>query len=318
MNKFTVILLLVFLSRSLYAQTTPQDTSSRALEAELMKLLDSVSKPANTINLSLGISNKLFSVNNNTVNTAQTQVNKIYFTPAVAYLHKSGLSFSVMPFLASDSGSLTVYQTAISPSYDYSDKKTGFGISYTRYLADHRSYNSNAVYQNDLYGYIKKRNGYIQPSLSLGYSTGKFREINIYTIMLINPRTFRDSTHNSIKTFSLSAGLEHSFNKTGIFNAKDGISFIPKLMLNASSEKFSSLHVNKNIPPILLRSGRIRSRSQQTKSPFAFQSLALSLDAVYTIGKIYIDPNLYLDYYLPQTTEDRFTSVFSVSFGYSF
>lgn len=317
MTKLIVLLLSVSIATSSYGQTTPQDSLSLSLGEDLMRLLDSVSKRRSTINLSIGIGNKLFSINNSTINT-QIQVNKIYFTPAVAYLHKSGLSLSVMPYLASDSGRFKVYQTALSPAYDYSDKKTGFGISYTRYLADHNSYNSNAIYQNDFYGYIKRRKGIIQPSLSIGYSTGKYREINVLTFTLINPVTIRDSTQNSIKTFSLSGGAEHMFQINSIFSNRDGLSVIPKLMINATSEKFRSVHTNKNIPPRLLRSRRIKSRVQQTNSPIAFQSLALSMDAVYTIGNFFIGPNLYLEYYLPQTNETRFSTVFSVSLGYSF
>jgi hypothetical protein len=34
--------------------------------------------------------------------------------------------------------------------------------------------------------------------------------------------------------------------------------------------------------------------------------------------KFFIEPVVYLDYYLPETTENRFSAIFSVNAGFSF
>lgn len=322
MTKIPALFFCLFIIQFSKAQKPAEDHSAKktdtgVLDADLMGLLNDSAETKTYTEISLGIGNKLFSVKNNTVNTSQIQVNKLYYTPALAYHHKSGFSISLMPYLASANGSLKVYQTAISPAYDYADKKIGTGISYTRYIANNNSFNSDALYQNDFYAYVKGKKGFIQPEISLGYSTGKFKEINIDTIHSMNPIIIRDSTKNSIKDFSLSAGIGHLFKIMDIFRTGDDIGITPQIMLTAGSEKYLSAHINKNIPAIVKRSKRIRQRSQTNNSPLALQSLAFSLNADYSIGKFSVNPNVYVDYYLPQTTSKRLSSVYSVTFAFS-
>ena len=320
MTKMPALFFCLLIIQFCKAQKPAEDHSSKktnteSFDADLIALLNNSAEKESYFEVSIGIGNKLFSVKNNTVNTGQTQVSKLYYTPAVAYHHKSGLSLSLMPFLASYNGSLKIYQTAISPAYDYTDKKIGTGVSYTRYIADNNSFNSDAVYQNDFYGYVKGKKGFIQPEISIGYTTGKFKEINIDTIHLVNPIIIRDSTQNTIKDFSISAGIGHLFKIKDILHDGDDIAITPQIMLTAGSEKYLSAHINKNIPAIVKRSKRIRQRSQANNSPLALQSLAFTIDASYSTGKFSISPNVYLDYYLPKTTSKKLSSVYSVTLG---
>ena len=284
---------------------------------DLLKLLDSTETPHSTIKLSIGIGNKLFSLKNNSLNTSQSEVNKIYYTPSISYYHKSGLSIGIMPYLTDNNGSLKIYQTAISPSYDFDNKFISTGISYTHYFADNKSYNNNSIYQHDIYSYIQYTKSYIKPILSLGYSTGNFKEINVFTFDRFNA-TVKDSTKNNIKNFSVSAGIEHSFVADSIFSHNDGLVFTPQLMLLAGSEKQISTHLNKAYDILLKRSKKIKSRTQTTKAGLALQSLALSLNATYSFGKFFFVPNIYTDYFLPETTDKKITTVFSIAFGVSF
>ncbi len=284
---------------------------------ELLKLLDSTKTPHSRVEISVGIGNKLFSVKNNSLNTSQSEVNKIFYTPSISYYHKSGLSMGIMPYLTDNNSSLKIYQTAIIPAYEFENKSISTGISYTHYFADNKSYNNNSVYQHDIYSYIQYTKSYINPILSFGYSTGNFKEINTFTLQLLNSRTVRDSTSNTIKNFSVSAGIEHSFTADSIFSNNDGFLFTPQLMLLAGSEKQTTTHLNKAYDILLKRNKKIKSRTQTTTAGLALQSLALSLNATYNFGKFFLSPNIYTDYYLPETTEKKLTTVFSVAFGVS-
>jgi hypothetical protein len=175
MKKIVTILFLLGISVAVNAQKiTAAKTIVDSLEELnlLMEMLDSLDKPKSYFDVSIGIGNKLFSVKNNSVNASQTQVNKIFFTPSIAYHHKSGFSIAITPYLTSDSGAMKVYQTALTPSYDYAGDNFAAGISYTRYVADNTSYNTNATYQNDLFAYFKYTKTVIEPSLSLGFANG--------------------------------------------------------------------------------------------------------------------------------------------------
>jgi uncharacterized protein with PQ loop repeat len=80
------------------------------------------------------------------------------------------------------------------------------------------------------------------------------------------------------------------------------------------------MQAQKNLATFVQKSKKLKSKSltQSANSAFALQSLALSLSTAYTIGNFSISPNLYIDYYLPATTENRLSTIFSLTIGYSF
>lgn len=323
MKKIYSLLFITFSCLSVSAQTPDKNLVIDSLvEINLLEsLLDSLDKPKSYFEISLGVGNKLFSVHNNAINSAATQEKKLFYTPSIAYYHKSGFNISLTPYITSDSSAIKVYQTALTPGYDFASNNIGFGISYTRYLADTKSYNSKATYQNDLYAYFKYTKSFIEPSISIGFAEGKYKEINLVTIPILGiPKLFKDSVTNSIKDFSLSVGIEHGFSFDSVFSTKGNLLFTPQLVLNAGSEKFTAAHTNKNLATFVQKSKKLKSKSltQSANSAFALQSLALSLSTAYTIGNFSISPNLYIDYYLPATTENRLSTIFSLTIGYSF
>jgi hypothetical protein len=316
-----VLSLLTFIVFALFVHA--QDTTfNKALADELIAMLDSLEAPKSYVNFSLGIGNRSFSVNNNSVNASQSQVNKLYYTPSIGYFHKSGFGISVSPYLTVENGSLKNYQTAITPSFDYESNKIAAGISFTKFITDTKSYTSNSTYQNDLYTYLKYTKSYIQPILMVGYSSGKFNDIS-YDSVFGPPPNYRllaikkDSTKNVVKDFSVSLGIEHTFTIDSLFSKNAYLTFTPQLVLNAGSEKFTSTITNTRRVTNATRNNRLKSLTLTDNAAFAFQSIALSLSAEYYIGNFAISPNLYIDYYLPATTEKRLSNVFSLSVSYS-
>jgi hypothetical protein len=323
MQKLLFLLSFIFSVTLLSAQTVTKQNIADSLEdAKLfLAMLDSLDeKPANYFELSLGIGNGSFSVNNNSVNASQAQVSKLYYTPSIGYNHKSGFGIAVTPYFTTDNGNLKTYQTAITPSYDYESNKISTGISFTKFITDTKSYTSNSTYQNDLYAYLKYTKSYIQPILSIGYAFGTFKERTfVDSITILNRRiAIFDSTKNDIKDFSISLGIEHIFNLESVFTKKGTLTFTPQVVLNAGSEKFKSTITNSRRVAAATRTNRLKSLTQNADSPFAFQSIALSLSTDYYIGNFVISPNFYIDYYLPPTAEKRLTNVFSFSVGYTF
>lgn len=324
MQKLLLLSFVFICTINLSAQTSNEKKVLDSLEdAKLfLALLDSLDeKPTSYFNVSLGVGNGSFSVNNNSVNATQAQVNKLYYTPSIAYHHKSGVGISITPYFTTIDGNLKTYQTAITPSYDYESNKISTGISFTKFIADTKSYTSNSTYQNDLYAYFKSTKSYIQPILTIGYASGTFNEISFRDSLKLPNRTIAifDSTKNDIKDFSVSLGIEHVFNFDSVFTKKGTLTFTPQIVVNAGAEKFKSTITNRRAAAAVATGNRrLKSLTQSANSPFAFQSIAFSLSADYYIGNFIISPNFYIDYYLPATTQKRLSNVFSFSVGYAF
>ncbi|MBK9484762.1 MAG: hypothetical protein IPO01_05990 [Chitinophagaceae bacterium] len=80
------------------------------------------------------------------------------------------------------------------------------------------------------------------------------------------------------------------------------------------SDKLTQIHTNKVFDRPALSS---RKKSDYSNK-FQVQSVAASLDFTYMIKKFFIQPIVYFDYYLPETTENRFSAIFSITAGFSF
>jgi hypothetical protein len=325
-SKNVLLLLLNCCFFSAMAQTdslSKQDKAaldSMVKNDELLQLINE--KPKNSIDISVGIGNGSFSSDNNAANATGVN-NQLIFTPAITYRIKNGFSFGVTGFIANDGNSkASLYQTGLSGAYDYYGRKVTAGISYTRFLADNKKYNSRSLYQNDFYGYIKKAKGIIIPSLSMGYTAGTYKAADFVSLNLKRPLqsdtliTGNDSTDNKASYFSISGGIEHSFSFYNIFSKNDGLDFVPALLINAGSDKISQTHTNK----IFNRKGGTLAKRKKTtaSNTLQVQSIAASFDFTYSVGKFFLQPNLYLDYYLPPTTTNRLSALFSLTAGFSF
>lgn len=323
MHKFLIALILLFVVASATAQTTTESALDSMFKQDpFFQMLDSLGKepPRSSVDINVGVGNRLFSLNNKALTAEQANVSKLIFTPSVSYFHKSGLGFSVTGFLGSDAGKLSLFQTGLTPSYDYIGNKVTAGISYTRYLLNKSLTVSPSPFQNDLYAYVNAAKGALQPGLAIGYASGKHKE---YTDTVISrpsplpPVRIRDTTTYKIKDLSLIASVKHDFSWYNLLSNKDGLLVTPQLMLIGGSQTYSAKSTTVAVTrrrETLLRSNRLST--DQTK--FTLQSAAFSLDVDYSIGQFYVRPQLYLDYYLPATTGNRLAATFNCVLGISF
>jgi hypothetical protein len=323
------IYLLIFIIAAGFSVAVAQRDSLSAKDKALLdsvmendEFLKMMKEPVkNSVDIGIGFGNGAFSSDNNAANATGID-NKIIFTPSIIYHIKYGFSFGVTGFLTSDSANkLELYQTGIIAAYDYYGKKMLAGFSYTRYLSDKNKYNTKSLYQNDIYGYIKKAHGILQPGIALGYANGNYREVSFTSFILKRPlrgdtliKGF-DSTDNKTSYFSASVSVGHEFSFYKLFCKEDGLEFTPSVIVNMGSDKNSQTHTNKIFDRFRKLSG---VKKTESNNKFQLQSVAASFDFTYGIGKFFLQPNIYLDYYLPETTAKRFTTIFSVSAGLSF
>jgi hypothetical protein len=323
MQKINLCIAALFLCLSVFSQT---DSLSKADKAaldsmmkndEFLKMLNE--KEKNSLDISFGIGNAAFSSYNQAANATGVN-NQVILNPSVMYRLKNGLSFGATGYLTNDgTGKMELYQTGLLAGYDYYGDNVNAGITYTHFLSDKNKYNSKSLYQHDFYGYLKKAKGAIQPGLSIGYSKGNSKEASFAQFLLrrpLNPRGDTlikgiDSVDNKASYFSASAIAEHNFNFTSVFDASDQFAFTPALLINFGSDKLTQVHTNK----IFNRPALSSRKKVQATNTFELQSLGLSLDASYGIGKFFVQTNLYLDYYIPETTSKRLTSIYSLAIG---
>ncbi len=326
MYKFLFLLIFSFVGSAAVAQQLD------SLSKEDIRLLDSMfnndefiklmmKKERSYVDVSIGMGNRTFSINNNALNAGQAQTDKIYYTPGVSYFHKSGLALSLSGYIADDNGKLKMYQYAISPSYTYSNKKFTAGISYTRFIEGSNAGFDISPFKNDFYASAVYKKTWIQPGVSIGYSFGKQKEYFDTAFWFLNRvRHIRDTITTKLSSLSVTLSAAHEWSFYKLFGKKDALKLRPVLMLNGGSQKWVTSHSNNFIDrrPFVQNYLKRRFGDGTSKAKFEVQSLAFSAAATYFFGNFYLQPQLYLDYYLPTTTEKKLISLFSLTAGFSF
>ncbi len=293
---------------------------SAAILLDLMNLIDSTSGKTSYVFVSANVGNRLFSLHNNQLNAKQSTSSTLVYNPSAGYFHKSGFSFSAGAYLLNDAvKGFGVTQYSITPAFDLTGSDNfSFGASYTRnFVKDEFSSYSSPI-QNDFYTSFAYKKPWIEPGISFGYSTGEYKQSIIKDTTINNiRRVIYDTATSKLTSFSMMLSASHSFDWYGLLKKGDGFDIAPALLLNFGSSNTNISH-NTNAPNLLrLLTKKGKLRRQQTNK-FQAESLGLNIDCNYTIGNFSLNPQLYLDYYLPSTTEQKFTQVFTLSVGYSF
>jgi hypothetical protein len=317
-----------------------------SIEQELDALLElyAQKKSKSHINFSLALNNTQLSLNNLTLNAQQNDPGTS-ISPTIEYFHKSGLSISYSNFLLLKEKKYGIIQQAISPGYTFSrDKKIDFGIYYTHFIKYDDFLKYASPYDHDAFFFIRWNTKYVQPALSFGYSIGQYGENTTSIGELKLKRPLRGDTvinfqiYDTIKVklndFSSSISLRKKF----VFESRtpgNYIIFTPSLtclfiqntydVTYKSASAFSSrteLILKKR--PLLADNLRRQIRTQfpdlnQTRgflnsTEFAMQSIGVNLDLTANFNKYYINPRIYLDYYL-MSSENKFNLFFSLQTG---
>lgn len=318
MPKLTFLILFFFSASFARGQTDSLSKEDRlALDSmfkndEFIRLL--YGKPKSYFDIRLGAGNQLLSTKNNNVNAASLK-SKFALIPAVAYNDKSGFGLALSGFFASDSGTFKPYQYAVNPYFEYYNKSVNLGVYYTRYIFNKASGFSPNPFQNAYYFNFVYIKTFIEPGISLGYASGRFTDT--FTLAGINRKI-----KTRLSDLSLSPYVQHNFSFYKLFSKHDGLSLTPAIMLIAGRQRAEAPGLNlrrlDSLPLASLRRLKEYLKNRfESNSKFQLQSIAGSLALKYQYKKFYTSPGLYIDYYLPSTTEKRLTTVFSVVAGFT-
>ena len=313
---------------SLVADSIAND---KRIEASVDSILGS--KASNSyFQVGFGIGNELYSIHNQVLNSKQTTP-PFVLTPTITYYNKSGFSITASDYLLKENHSFGANQYSITPSYEtVPGSAFDFLFSYTHYFVNNQYSLYSSPVQNDLYSSLIYKKSWLQPGFGLGYSTGESKEaLKLDTTINGVKRNLYDSVTNNLNSFVMVFSVQHNFGWSGVISKSDSISFVPIVMLNLGSSAIS-VDNNDNLGAALpanytkaeinavrnkLRQ-KIRKLTRQQTLPFGAESVGLDLQAGYTIGNFAIEPDIYFDYYLPQTTSNRLTEIFLINFNYAF
>ena len=316
MLKTSLCALLLLMSAQNFAQVNSEKSlpvkDSAALMAELMDLLSEPKSAASEVTVGLGFSNRLFSARNNALNAKQSSQQTLLYSPSINYYHKTGISVEAGASLLSDSnGRFGANQYSLGAAYQLQGQENiDWTMAYTHYfIGNHFSDYAGAV-ENEWYTSLTYKKIWLQPGISLGYASGKYGEVK-------RKGNYYDSITTHSKSFYLTASVAKSFQWYGVVNKKDGLNFIPSLMLNMGSST-AQLSPKTNAPPNSNYFNKLRRLPRFQTSAFGAESFGLSLDMWYSVGKVAIAPRWYMDYYLGTTSSSKLTNSFSLQVAYSF
>jgi hypothetical protein len=326
---YFILIAVIAFSKSA-AQTNPSDKhimDSLLQNDDMLKALNNLDKPKSYVRINMGIGNKLYSVEDKSIETLQN-TNELILSPSIGYNHKSGLGISFTGFLLNQNKKTDFYQYTLTPSFLYNKGKiVDASISYTHYFQkDAYSPNTSPV-QNEFYGTLVFKKSWVKPGIAVGYSSGEFRQIvHIDTSLKVSNRVvsikYTDSAAIKVSSFSVSGSMEHSFNFFKLFSPNDGLVFTPQVSIISGENDYKVTH-NSSIANFnaftkkqITRLRHFQAQSDNKK--YQLQSAGLDLDAYYAIGKFYAEPEIYFDYYLPKTNDNRFTQIYSLNIGITF
>ena len=323
LQKVLFVLFFVLLFTMGHGQTkldaTNNTIDTSAILKELAGLLDSTDESKSSyFYLSAGVGNRLFSEHNNSINSKQATNNKIIYTPAISYYHKSGFNITAGTFLLNDGQKFGANQYMISAGYTLPEnEKYSFEFAYAHYFVSDIYSTYSSPVQNDLYAAFSYKQYWLEPGIAMGYSTGAYGDVKYKDSILGNGlrRRLYDSTTNNIHAFSTALTLGHSFKWKQLSHHKDALLILPTLLLNAGSDKTNITHKTNaaNLLNALNKRGKL---PKIASSKFGIQSVGLDLMANYTIGNFSIESECYVDY--SNSNSPAFTQQFSLTVGYSF
>ena len=327
----------IFLSSFSFAQSNISNVDSAStfselsslkndsLLVELRSLLDSMNKPVSFFSFYTSVSNRLYSTKNNAFNAQQYSNSGIAVSPSISYYHKTGLGLSATSYMRTIDGQFSLYQTALSPSFDKLNKKIMYGVSYSYYIKKLSAVST--PYEHEVYAYVQGRKKWLRPSLAFGWAEGEYKDISVIPIKLNgNYRWISDTSMVTLNDLSLIAGLSHSFVFDHIFTKKDALTFVPQVNVIGGMQSFgikSTMQIperpEREINDDRIRKiYRLRTNANSTTSQVSLQTIALSANLTYIKDAVSFSTGYFLGYYLNNTSGNQLSHNFNVSVGLTF
>lgn len=313
----------------------PEDID--ALFADLSTLLDSITQPKSFASVSLMAGNRLLNVTSQSGQATTTQ--SLMLSPSAAYYHKTGIGFSATAMLLNREGGLQPSQYLTTVSYDYLKLRGVLtGIAYTRFFRPDSLNFYTSPLKNEVSVYALYRKTWLKPSVSASYGWGTKTEVTRQAVIIkaLRERKKRKrggngtidlpgevvtTTSESVSDWMLSASVRHDFYFFNVLGKKDHLRLTPQLSCTGGTQRYgfnqsSNAYVVK-ISDVVNKPFMSDQVSLQEATRFQPLSVTAFFRTAYSRGKFFVQPQVALDYYLPDT-EQHFTTSFAVNTGFIF
>lgn len=302
------------------------DTS--AVMDSLMKdfdsFLDSLHQRKSMFMIGMGVGTGFFSFENKNSVYLSTE-KKLLLSPHIGYFHKSGLGLMLSGYAVNDNSKMNLYQVAISPTYDVIKRAYSAGISYTHYLTKDSVDFYTTPIRNELFAYFSYKNWWVRPGVSVSYGWGsrtdyEQQQYSIWLQRLQRSRSFYITVKNqeSVQDLSVTLSVRKDFDWYDVLTKNDNFTITPVLLLNGGTQQFG-FNTSYSYKATAIRANSLPSNSSiSDQTGFGLQSASAVLRCSYMIGKFMIQPQVFADYYIPQTESQRWNTVFSVSASFMF
>ena len=327
--------LFVFLSNFLVAQEQGLDTIALKAELSSMKtdslinelrsMLDSAGRNQSFFSINISASNRLFSTKNNAFNSQQSSAGVTAILPSVSYMHKSGLGLSATGYVRGIDGTPSLYQMALSPSYDHIGEKSMYGISYTYYSKDEQLSTAVTPYDHEVYAYVQHRKSWLRPALALGWAEGQYEDVSTIPLKFNgNYYWIKDTSNVMLNDLSVSASISHAFSFSEVLGKNDMLLISPQLSLIGGMQSYSTVSRSTTIVGTRTREAeleRIRKRynvSRTDISRFTLQTAAFSTSFSWYRKAFSISAGYFLAYYFNSSMSNKTAHIFNLSTGWTF
>jgi hypothetical protein len=291
---------------------------------ELRSMLDSAGRNQSFFSINISASNRLFSTKNNAFNSQQSNAAVIAILPSVSYIHKSGLGFSATGYVRGIDATPSLYQMALSPSYDHIGEKSMFGVSYTYYNKNEQLSTAVTPYDHEVYAYVLHRKSWLRPSLALGWAEGQYQDVSTIPIRFNgNYYWIKDTSNVMLNDLSVTASISHSFSFSEVFGKKDMLLIVPQLSLIGGMQSYSTVSrstvLGTKLREIELeRIRKLYNVSSTDVSSFTLQTAAFSTNFSWYRKAFSISAGYFFAYYFDSSISNRTAHIFNLSTGLTF
>jgi hypothetical protein len=276
--------------------------SDDSLMKDLSAFIDSLSRPKTLLAREMGVGNGFFTTKSATAATGYTT--RTFLNPSVSYLHKSGFGISAAAYATEDQGMWTIYQGAITPSFDIGRRNWAAGITYTRYInKDSISFGVSPL-RNDVYIYGVFKKFWLEPGLAFDWTFDTYQLDSIVEDNLIQTgpslQTLTSNIHAHV--FAGIFTLQHDFEWFGLVNRNDHFAFAPTLIALADAANYD-ISVTKNvksgdpIPATIANAIKNRRHYNESNKP-TLESFGALFNGVYTYKHLLLSPQVLATYFL--------------------
>ena len=326
---FSLFILMQLLSSQAFSQKDTTDQyllDSLIKNDQMMKLINELGNNKSYFKANISISNSPFNNRTKTLKYVQSE-NKLLLNPSIGYFHKSGLGITLNMYASQKANGFGFFEAGIIPSYALTLGQFDLLASYSHQIPFSKYDPVNFPFQDEWSFTTAYNGGWIKPSLTAGYSTGHAYEIiRIDTSFISGGQNIKvkyiDSVNTKLNSFQLIGGLAHSFDFENLFSSSDYINFTPQILIGAGLNNYDVSHKSSTNYFNSFTKKRLKKRrhylNPSYNSMFEIQTLALDLDATYSLKKFYIEPEIYLEYYLLKTEEKKLTPLLNITAGFIF